>query len=192
MELLARYWWMFVLRGVAGLIFGILALIWPGLTLTALVLLFGAYALVDGIFAIGAAIFGGRSAEGRRPWLVLEGIVGILAGIGTFVWPGITALVLLYVIAAWAVVTGVFEIIAAVQLRREIQGEVLLALAGVFSIIFGILLFVWPVTGALAIVWLIGIYSIVFGVVLIALGIRLRSIRQRGTVVPGSHRPATA
>jgi uncharacterized membrane protein HdeD (DUF308 family) len=191
MELLARYWWMFVLRGVVAVIFGILALIWPGITLTALVLLFGAYALVDGIFALGSAIFGGRSSEGRRPWLVLEGIAGILAGILTFIWPGITALVLLFFIAAWAVVTGVFEIIAAVQLRREIQGEWLMALAGVFSIIFGILLFVWPVTGALAVVWLIGIYSIVFGVALIALGIRLRSLRERG-IVPGSHRPTTA
>jgi uncharacterized membrane protein HdeD (DUF308 family) len=182
---------MFVVRGAAALIFGLLALIWPHLTVLVLVLLFGAYAIVDGIFALGSAIFGGRSVEGRRPWLVVEGIAGIVAGILTFIWPTVTTLVLLYLIAFWAIVTGILEIMAAVRLRREIRGEWLLALAGVLSVLFGVLLIIWPATGALAVIWLIATYAIVFGVAMIALGLRLRALRQR-TSIPGSRRPAAA
>ncbi len=168
-------WWAMVLRGIAAIAFGILAFIWPQITLTALIFLWGAYAFVDGAFAIAAGIR--RHGEYKRWWLLLvEGVLSIAAGVVAFVMPGITALVLLILIAAWAIVTGVFEIAAAIQLRREIQGEWLLALAGVASLLFGIAMFVNPAVGALAVVWLIGAYAIVFGVLLIALGLRLHNL----------------
>jgi uncharacterized membrane protein HdeD (DUF308 family) len=192
LQTLTRYWWVVAVRGVAAVLFGLLAVIWPGITVTVLVLLFGAYALVDGILALATAVFGGRSAEGRRPWLALEGVAGVLTGVITFLWPGITTLVLLWLIAAWVLVTGVLEVVAAVRLRREMQGEWLLALSGVLSVVFGILLIVWPTAGAVTVVWLIGIYAVVFGLALIALSLRLRKIYQGGTALPGAGRPATA
>jgi uncharacterized membrane protein HdeD (DUF308 family) len=139
------------------------------------VFLWGAYALVDGAFAIAAGIK--TYGENKRWWvLLLEGILGVAAGVVAFVIPGITALVLLLLIAAWAIVTGVFEIAAAIQLRKYITGEWMLALAGVASIIFGILLFLNPSAGALAVIWIIGAYAIVFGALLIALGLRLHGM----------------
>ena len=175
---LARNWWALALRGVAAVLFGIMAFAWPGMTLGVLVLLYGAYALVDGVLAIIAAVAGRTSG---MPWwaLLLEGVLGITVGILTFAWPGITALVLLYLIAAWAVATGVFEVVAAIRLRREIRGEWLLALSGVISVLFGIALVINPVGGALAVVWLIGAYAIAFGVLLIALGFRLRGAAKK-------------
>jgi uncharacterized membrane protein HdeD (DUF308 family) len=168
-------WWSLVLRGILAIAFGILAFAWPQITLTALVFLWGAYALVDGAFAIAAGVK--SYGENKRWWLLLiEGILGVIAGLLAFVIPGITALVLLMLIAAWAIVTGFFEIAAAIQLRKHISGEWLLALAGVASIIFGLLLFLNPSAGALAVVWLIGAYAIVFGCILIALGLRLHSM----------------
>lgn len=177
---LVRNWWAAVLRGIAAILFGILALIWPGLTVLALVWLFGAYVLVDGIFALGAALFAGRRTAGRRGWLVVEGIAGIIVGILTFAWPGVTTLVLLWLVAAWALVTGVLEIAAAIMLRREVGGEWFLAISGVLSVLFGILLAVWPATGALALVVIIGAYAIAFGAVLVVLGLRMRRLRDRG------------
>lgn len=177
-------WWSLVLRGIAAIAFGVLAFIWPHITLAALVFLWGAYALVDGIFAIGAGV---RShGEYSRWWvLLIEGILSVIAGILAFVIPGITALVLLILIAAWAIVTGIFEIVAAIQLRKYIRGEWLLALAGVASLVFGILLFVNPFAGALAVIWLIGVYAIVFGVLLIALGLRLHhTVSSAGKMTP--------
>jgi uncharacterized membrane protein HdeD (DUF308 family) len=178
---LARNWWALVLRGLFAVLFGIIALAWPGITLGALVLLYGAYALAAGVFAI-ASIMAGRTWG--RPWwsLLVEGLVGIAVGIMTFAWPGITALVLLYLIAAWAFVTGIFEIVAAIRLREEIRGEWLLALSGILSILFGLALVVYPGAGALAVVWLIGAYAIAFGALLIALGFRLRSWSRRETI----------
>lgn len=168
-------WWALVLRGIAAIAFGVLAFVWPAITLTALVFLWGAYALVDGAFAIAA---GAKSyGESKRWWvLLLEGILGVAAGLVAFMMPSITALVLLILIAAWAVVTGAFEIAAAIQLRKEIKGEWLLALAGVASILFGLALMLNPGVGALAVLWLIGAYSIVFGVLLIALGVKLHGL----------------
>jgi len=171
---LSRYWWVLAIRGVAAILFGIAAFAWPGITLAALVLLFGAYALVDGIFAVVNG-FSVRK-ENERWWMViLEGLAGIIFGVLTFLWPGITALVLLYFIAAWSILTGAFEIAAAIRLRKEIEGEWLFGLAGFASMVFGILLIVMPGPGALALIWLIGSYALIFGVLLLALAFRLRS-----------------
>jgi len=169
---LARNWWAVALRGIVAILFGLGAFLWPGITLGVLILLYGAYAIVDGIFALIAAVRGAARHE-RWVWLLLEGIVDIAAGVIAFVWPGITALVLLYLIAAWALVTGISEIAAAIRLRQAISNEWLLALAGVASILFGIILFVAPGAGALAVVWIIGAYALVFGIILLALAARL-------------------
>jgi uncharacterized membrane protein HdeD (DUF308 family) len=183
METLARNWWVLVLRGVFALIFGIVAFLLPGATLLALVILFAAYMGVDGIMAIVLAI---RRAQQRREWwpLVLEGIAGIGIAIITVIWPGVTALALLYLIAAWALVTGVMEIVAAIRLRKVIRGEFFLGLAGVASVAFGIIAILFPGEGARALVWLIGSYAILFGVLLIALGVRLRSFRGAAPQAP--------
>ncbi|HEU0253676.1 MAG TPA: HdeD family acid-resistance protein [Pyrinomonadaceae bacterium] len=180
----AGSWWALVLRGIAAILFGVLAFVWPAITLTALVFLWGAYALVDGAFAIAAGIK--IHGENKRWWvLLLEGILSVAAGVLAFAIPGITALVLLILIAAWAIVTGVFEIAAAIQLRKYITGEWMLVLAGIASVLFGALLFLNPTAGALAVVWLIGAYAIVFGVLLVALGIRLHSmIKTAGRMSP--------
>lgn len=168
-------WWALVLRGLAAIAFGVLAFVWPHITLTALVFLWGAYALVDGAFAIAAGVK--SHGDNKRWWvLLLEGILGVAAGLVAFLVPGITALALLILIAAWAMVTGAFEIAAAIQLRKHIKGEWLLALAGVASVLFALALLFNPAAGALALVWLIGAYSIVFGVLLIVLGVRLHSL----------------
>ncbi len=175
LEKITNNWWMYAVRGVVAIIFGVVALIWPGQTLQALVLVFGAYALVDGIFSVAAGIAFRRYFE--RWWAVLlEGVAGIAFGLLTFFWPNITALVLLYFIAAWALVTGIFEIVAAIQLRSVITGEWALILSGLLSILFGVLLFVFPGAGAVSLVWLIGIYAITFGITLIILAFRLRSL----------------
>ncbi|MFO0574530.1 MAG: HdeD family acid-resistance protein [Polyangia bacterium] len=170
-NLLSPGWRALALRGALSIVFGVLALIWPGLTLATLVLLFGAYSLADGAFAIVAAL-----RRHARSWpLVVEGAVGIAAGLGAFLWPGLTALALVYLIAAWAVVTGALEIAAAVRLRRVIQGEWLLALSGVASIALGLLLMARPGLGALALVGLLAAYAIVFGGLLLGLALRLRA-----------------
>jgi uncharacterized membrane protein HdeD (DUF308 family) len=178
-EMLARNWWIVVLRGVLAVLFGIMCFAWPGITLAALVILYGAYALVNGIFALVAAILGHPRTA---PWwaLLIEGVAGIAVGIMTFAWPGITALVLLFLIAAWAIVTGMFEIVEAIRLRREIQGEWMLGLAGLLSVLFGVALVIRPGAGALAVIWLIGAYSIAFGALFIALGFRLRGWLKSG------------
>ena len=178
---LARYWWVLALRGVLAIIFGVLALIWPALTLFTLVLFFGAYTFVDGIFAVVAGI---SSRERDQRWwaAVLEGIAGILFGVLTFVWPGMTALVLLYFIAAWALVTGVLEIWSAVRLREVIDNEWAMIVGGILSIIFGVLLFLFPGAGALGLTWMIGIYAILFGVLFLILAFRLRG--QAGSTGP--------
>jgi uncharacterized membrane protein HdeD (DUF308 family) len=183
---LSRNWWAISLRGLAGILFGIITFFAPGISLAALVLLFGAYALVDGVLAIVSAV---RRRGADRWWLLLlEGLVGIAAGVLTFLWPAITAIALLYVIAAWALVTGAFEIGAAIRLRKAITGEWLLALSGIFSIGLGVLLVMFPGPGALAVVIWIGAYAFVFGALLFALGLRLRGLgspRARGEPAHG-------
>lgn len=178
---LTRSWWILAVRGLAAVIFGLLALVWPEITVLALVLVFGAYAFVDGVFALVAAVRGRQLAGGSRAWLVLEGLLGIGAGIVAVVWPDITALALLWVIAFWAVLTGVLEIVAAIRLRSVLDNEWLLVVAGALSIVFGLILIIWPESGAVGLVWLIGIYAIVFGIVLLGLALRLRSLGRRLT-----------
>lgn len=173
-DVLARNAWLLVVRGIFAVIFGLVALFWPGITLAALVLLFGVYALMDGIFAIAAAITG-ASPQTRWWMLVLEGLAGIVAAAITFMWPGITAIALLYLIAAWFIVTGVLEIAAAVRLRKEIRGEWLMALDGIVSVLFGAYIAIFPGLGALAVVWLIGLFAIFTGVLMLGVGWRLRS-----------------
>ncbi len=171
---LARNWWTVALRGAIAIIFGLAALFWPDITLTALIFIFAAFVLVSGVLLAIAAFRDGLTHT--HGWIMLlEGAIGIAVGIMAFIWPGITALVLLYLIAAWAIVTGVLEIIAAIQIRKEIQNEWLLAIAGIASVLFGILLLVWPLAGALAILWIIGAYAIIFGILLLILAFRLRT-----------------
>ncbi len=185
-DALARNWWAVLLRGIAGILFGIATFFAPAISLAVLVLLFGAYALVDGVLALISALR--NRATNEQWWVVLlEGITGIIAGIVTFVWPGITALALLYVIAAWALITGALEIAAAIRLRKVIDHEWLLVLSGIASIVFGILLAMFPGAGALAVVLWIGAYAIVFGALLVALGFRLRSWERSGGLHPAQH-----
>jgi uncharacterized membrane protein HdeD (DUF308 family) len=161
-----------LLRGIAAIIFGVLAFAWPGITLLTLILFYGAFALVDGVLAIIAAITGGAPAP--RWWLVIVGLLGIAAGLLTFLMPGLSALVLLFFIAGWAIATGVFQIIGAIQLRKEIDNEWLLILGGIISVLFGIGVMLAPGAGALALVWVIGTYAVIIGVLLVALAFRLK------------------
>jgi uncharacterized membrane protein HdeD (DUF308 family) len=170
-EALISKWWVLALRGILGILFGIVALVYPGITLVTLVLFLGAYAVVDGVFALFAAV-GGDGKD--RLWYVLEGIIGIGLGLLIFSFPGITERALIFVSAAWAILTGVVEIMAGLEL--PISRDWLLALAGLASVVFGVLVLFNPASGALAIVWLIGIYALVFGVVLVVLAFRLRGL----------------
>jgi uncharacterized membrane protein HdeD (DUF308 family) len=178
-EILARNWGAVLLRGAVGVLFGLTTFLVPGLTVSALVLLFGAFAMADGILAIVSAVRD-RTGNAPRSAIVLRGLFGVAAGIVTMFWPGITVIALLYVIAAWAIVGGVFEIAAAVRLRKAIRGEWLLALSGVVSVGLGLALMLFPGPGALALVLWIGAYALVFGAVLIVLALRLRDWQQHG------------
>lgn len=175
LDVLVRNWWTFLVRGIAAIVFGILAIALPLSALIVLVALYGAYALIDGVFALTGAVRAAQAHE-RWGWLALEGVAGIAAALVTFFYPQITALVLLYIIASWAIVTGVLEIATAVRFGRLMQGEWMLWLAGILSIVFGALLVFQPGAGALAVVTLIGIYAIVFGVVNTVIAFRLRNL----------------
>jgi uncharacterized membrane protein HdeD (DUF308 family) len=166
-----------VVRGAVAILLGIITLTWPAITLSGLVLLFGLYALLDGIFNIVSAW---RASKAHERWavLVFEGIAGIIAAVVTFTWPAITALALVFIVAAWAVVTGIFEIVAAVRLRKYIKGEWLLILGGVASVVFGILLTVSPLLGVLVLAIWLGVYALIFGAMLVGLGLRLRTWSQ--------------
>jgi len=170
---LTRNWWIVALRGVFAIIYGLMALVWPGLTLELLVLFFGAYMLMDGVFTFISAF---TNRAGRERWwvLLLEGLVSIFAGLVTFFNPNLATLALLFVISFWAIVTGVLEVVAAIRLRKEIQDEWLLALSGVVSLVLGVLLLIFPAAGVLTIAWMIAWYAILFGATLVGLGFRLR------------------
>ena len=179
---LARNWWTIALRGAIAIIFGLAALFLPRITLASLVFLFAAFVLGSGILLVTMA-FRDRLNNAHGWILLIEGAISIILGVLAFVWPAITALVLLYFIATWAIMIGILEIIAAIGLRKEIENEWLLLLVGIGSVIFGVSLLIWPGAGALAILWVIGIYAIFFGILLLMLAFRLRSWkRQRGDV----------
>lgn len=174
---IARWWWTFIIRGLVAVAFGVLAFLAPTWGIAVLVALFGAWALVDGV----TGLVGGIRSRGRdRSWWlsILEGIVGIVAGVFAFLFPVQAAAALILIIAAWAIITGVFEIVAAIRLREQIKGEFWLGLAGVASILYGVVIFLFPAAGALSIVWLIGSFAIAFGVFLLILGWRLRRINE--------------
>jgi uncharacterized membrane protein HdeD (DUF308 family) len=193
---IARNWWLLLIRGIFAVLFGLVAFIWPAITLYALVVLYGAYALMDGIaaviFGIGARVDKSADAPAPRGWwgMVLVGVLGIAAGILTFLWPGITAVALLIVIAVTAIVRGAAEIAAAIRLRKYIEHEWLLGLAGALSIVFGVVLIARPQIGALAVIWTIGAWAMVFGIMAIVLSLRLRAAKMR--LEGGGTRPVTA
>lgn len=185
---IARNWWILLLRGICAVVFGILAFAWPGITLTALVFAFGIYAFADGVSAVG---LGSAAGPDGRPWwqMIAVGIVSTIIGVATFVWPRMTALALLALIAVWAIVRGVVEITAAIRLRALLRDEWLLVLGGACSILFGLLVIARPAVGALAVLWIIGTYAIVFGSVMTALAFRLRSL-SKGLSIHGAGTPA--
>lgn len=172
-EVLFEKWWVLLLRGLVSIAFAVLIWMQPAITLKAMIILFGAFALVDGVLGVWSAF---SSRKDRNNWwvLMLWGLVGIGIGIITFVAPAVTALALLFYIAIWAIVTGVLEIIAAVRLRKEIQGEWLLGLAGLLSLVFGILLIMHPGAGVLAVLWLIAAYALILGVLMVILAFKVR------------------
>jgi uncharacterized membrane protein HdeD (DUF308 family) len=180
-SVLTRNWWALALRGILAILLGLAAIVLPGVTLAVLITLFGAYAVVDGVLAIIAGV---RAAERHERWWspVLKGLAGIAAGVMAFIWPALTALALLYLIAGWAIVTGVLEVVAAVHLHRA-HGEWLLIINGVLSILFGLLIVVWPGAGLITLLWMIGVYAVIFGATLLVLAFRLRRLH-------GRHAPA--
>jgi uncharacterized membrane protein HdeD (DUF308 family) len=174
-ETLRRHWWVSVIRGIAAIVFGVIAFAYPGLTLATLVLLFGAWVLIDGVFRVAGAI-AGRASDPEWGFHLIIGIVGIIIGFLTFHAPLITALALIIYIAAWALMIGATEIALAIKLRREIKGEWFLILMGLASILFAVLILWNPAPGALALLWLIASYAIVFGILGVIFGFRLRSL----------------
>jgi uncharacterized membrane protein HdeD (DUF308 family) len=173
LQMVASSWWVLALRGALAVFFALGAFLWPGLTLLVLVVLWGAFALMDGLMAV---VVGAR----MRWWSILIfGLVGVAAGVLTFLRPGITALALISLIGAWAIIRGVFEVAAAIRLRKEISNEWLLILSGLASFVFGVLVLLFPGAGALSLVWLIGIYALLIGILLFTLAFRLRGLGQR-------------
>lgn len=172
LDVLTQKWWAVALRGVVAILFGIVALVYPGATLVSLAVVFGAYAFVSGVLAIVAA-FGSRGRD--TVWYVLDGVLGIAVGLATFFFPGIAAQVLVILIGVWAILTGIFEVIAGFEL--PIKQDWLMVIAGIASIVFGVLVIGYPASGAVAITWLIAVYALVFGFSMLAFGIRLRRLR---------------
>jgi uncharacterized membrane protein HdeD (DUF308 family) len=178
---LSQHWWVVLLRGLLGILFGVMAFAWPGITLLVLVLLWGAYALIDGIFEVIAGI------RGKWGSLVVLGLLGIAAGIITYWRPGITAITLVWVFAFWAIVAGVMQVAAAIRLRKEVQGEWLWIVSGLFTVLLGVLLLLYPGAGALSITWLIASLAIAWGILLVMLAFKLKGL---GTRLGLQHAPA--
>lgn len=175
---LARNWWVLLVRGVVAILFGVLTFASPGISLASLVLLFGAFCLADGLMAAWTALSNREHKE--NGWLLLiGGLVGIGVGLLTIFQPTLTGLALLFYIAVWAIATGVVQVLTAIRLRQEIENEWMLILAGLASVSFGALLMARPGAGALAVLWLIGSYAIVLGVLLVVLAFRVRSVARR-------------
>ena len=185
LDIAAKNWWAIALRGAAALIFGLLAIALPGLTAAALILMFAAFAVADGAFAIVAAVRAARQGE-RWGAMALLGIASLVAGAIAFFAPMIAALSLVLLFAAWAIVTGALEIAAAIRLRKEIEGEWLLGLTGALSIVLGIAVVAFPGAGLLGLVWWIGAYALIAGVLLLALAFRLRRIHKSAAPAAGA------
>jgi uncharacterized membrane protein HdeD (DUF308 family) len=176
---LAENWLLLLLRGIVTIAFGVLAFIWPGLTLLTLIFLWGAYAIADGVFALGVAVSSKGGEIAPRWWLALIGIAGILAGVLAFIWPAITAQLLLVFIASWAILTGALQIWGAIQLRKEIEVEWMLVLSGLLSIALGVALLARPGVGALAVIWLIGSFAILVGCIYVSLALWLKKHKRQ-------------
>lgn len=185
LELLARRWWLVVLRGALAIVFGFMAIVWPGITVLALVLLWGAYALVDGITSVMLAVSDRTAPNEHRLTYGLLGLLGIVAGVVTFVWPAITALALLVIIAVWAIVAGLVQIAAAIRLRKAISNEWFLWLSGAVCVVLGVLLIVQPTEGAIGLIVAIATFAIVWGVALVLFGLRLRTIAHARVTMSG-------
>ena len=171
LDLLTKRWWWILVRGIAAILFGIAAFAWPGLTIWALVMLFAAYAIVDGASMI---VFGRRL--GNWFWYALAGLVSMAAGVIAIAWPGITSMALLWVIAAWAILSGIFQIMAGIEIRKAVEGEWVLYVGGALAILFGLMLFFRPGAGALSVVWLIGTFMILFGILQVILSFKLKGL----------------
>jgi uncharacterized membrane protein HdeD (DUF308 family) len=182
-NLMTQNWWAVAMRGLVAALFGIAMFMWPGITLSVLAPLFGAYAIINGVFAMIEAFGRDVSRERWRP-LLFEGVVSIVVGAMILIWPGLTAMGLLFLIAFWAIMTGVFEIITAIRLRHEISGEWLMALIAILSMAFGLLLLAFPVTGAFSVILMIRAFVFAIGALMIALAFKLRSLRRPGGEVP--------
>lgn len=165
-------WWALLLRGLIAIGFGVIALAWPESSILALVLVYGAYVVADGVFAIVAAF---SSHTGERWWLLASGFLGVAAGVLAMIWPGLTAIVLVLIIGFWSIMRGIVEIAAAIRLRKQIPNEWMLILAGIISVVVGIMLVVSPIIGAFALIWVIGVWAIAFGILMIGLAFRVRS-----------------
>src|SRR5262249_42932191 len=164
-----------ILRGILALLFGVLSFVWPSITLLTLVILFGAYSLINGILVLSISFKAPKGMPGKGT-MVFLGLLGVAAGILTFFYPNITALSLLLVIAWWAIATGVFEIATAIKLRKQVSNEWLLILSGALSVLFGVLVIAMPNAGALSVVWVIGIYAVLFGILLLSLAAKLKGL----------------
>jgi uncharacterized membrane protein HdeD (DUF308 family) len=188
LELLGRNWWIFAIRGIAAILFGVLAFVQPASALAVLVALLGAYLLVDGVSLLISLIRGDPAAR-RAGWTVgIMGVLGVAVGILTFIRPDWTAISILYVAAFWAIAMGIFQVVSAFLLRRQIEGELWLALGGLLSIAFGIVLVINPGAGLVSLVWLVGFWAVFFGITSLVLAWRLRTLYQD----TGTRRAATA
>jgi uncharacterized membrane protein HdeD (DUF308 family) len=179
LNLLAKNWWLVEIRGVAAIAFGVLAFLWPGITLLVLVTLFAAYMLIDGVALLVSLRRAEPATAGHRLAVGLMGILGVAVGIATIFWPGITALALLYLVAFWAITLGLTQVIAAIRLRREISGELWFVIGGLLTVVFGVFILVFPGTGLLSLVWIVGAWAIVFGITNLVLAWRLRGLHQQ-------------
>jgi uncharacterized membrane protein HdeD (DUF308 family) len=179
LNMLAKNWWLVEIRGVAAIAFGVLAFLWPGITLLVLVTLFAAYMLIDGVALLLSLRRAEPATAGHRLAVGLMGILGVAVGIATIFWPGITALALLYLVAFWAITLGLTQVIAAIRLRREISGELWFVIGGLLTVVFGVFILLFPGTGLLSLVWIVGAWAIVFGITNLILAWRLRGLHQQ-------------
>jgi uncharacterized membrane protein HdeD (DUF308 family) len=184
-RILHENWWVIAIRGVLGIIFGLIALFMPGVTIVSLVLVFAAYMLVDGAFSIAGAIRA-RGRNNQWGWLVLNGIISIITGILAFLWPLVTAVAFVLLIAIWSIVAGAVQLASAYRMRKGERGRGLLAFSGIVSILFGALLILSPIIGAVVLTWWIGAYVLVSSIILLVIAVTARSPSSPGSATPDS------